>query len=141
MAESNNIEGYKNKTTALTQNYISKVFVNTRNNDDDVIQISTERLTDEGDIFVVDERVLSPSLVKTQTSIDELKPEVSNAYPFKITTPVDEADSTIILSPRIDTPVTASQNYYVPIYFERYDIDTIRLIDRSFTELTLPTES
>jgi hypothetical protein len=40
------------------------------------------------------------------------------------------------LSPNIDTPVTASQNYYVPIYTERYNQEVLRFIDTTFTELT-----
>ena len=42
----------------------------------------------------------------------------------------------MLQSPSMTTQPTASQGYYVPIYFERYNADVIRNIDTRFTELT-----
>lgn len=129
----------------IFQSYISKLFVDINRNNDDVITISTQFLSPEGDVFTLDRRTLSPNLIKTTGSLQELQPEVSDVYPFKITPPVLEDGTTELLSPTTRTPVTASQNYYVPIYFERYQPDVLRRIDKEFTELVdinevIPTE-
>jgi hypothetical protein len=52
---------------------------------------------------------------------------------------VDYDGATIIISPSINTAPTASQGYYVPIYFERYNLDVVNNIDKQFTELTILT--
>jgi hypothetical protein len=119
----------------IFQSYISKVFVETQTQNSDVITIETNFLSPEGDTFTLERRVLEPTLLKTTSSINELKPEVSDVYPYKIVTPTLNDGTTLLVSPSIDTPVTASQNYYVPIYFERYSPDILRRIDREFTEL------
>lgn len=126
---------------SIFQSYISKVFIQTNTDNDDVVTISTQFLSPEGDVFTLDRRTLSPNIIKTTGSLEELKPEVSNIYPFKISTPILQDGSTEILSQTINTPVTASQNYYVPIYFERYTPEVLRRIDNEFTELTTPISS
>lgn len=124
----------------IFQSYISKLFVDINRNNDDVITISTQFLSPEGDVFTLDRRTLSPNLLKTTSSLQELKPETSDVYPFKIVTPTLEDGTTELLSPTIQTPVTASQNYYVPIYFERYRPDVLRQIDSDFSELEPPAD-
>lgn len=119
----------------IFQSYISKVFIESQTQNSDIITIETNFLSPEGDAFTLERRVLNPTLLKTTSSINELKPEVSDVYPYKIVTPVLDDGTTLLVSPTIDTPVTASQNYYVPIYFERYSPDILRRIDRNFTEL------
>jgi hypothetical protein len=119
----------------ILQTYISKIIVNQNTNNDDVIKISTEFLSPDGDVFTLDSRALSPIVIQTTSSINELEPEVSDSYPYKIVTPIDVDGSTIILSPNVQTPVTASQNYYSPIYFERYRKEVLDVIDREFNEL------
>jgi len=126
---------------SIFQSYISKVFIQTNTDNDDVVTISTQFLSPEGDVFTLDRRTLSPNIIKTTGSLEELKPEVSDIYPFKISTPILQDGSTEILSQTINTPVTASQNYYVPIYFERYTPEVLRRIDNEFTELTTPISS
>jgi hypothetical protein len=121
----------------LQQTYISKVIIGQNTNNDDVIQISTDFLSANGDVFTLDTRAISPSVIQTTSSISELKPEVSAVYPFKIVTPVDVDGSTILQSPSSQTQVTASQNYYTPIYFERYRLEILQLIDKQFNELTV----
>jgi hypothetical protein len=80
-------------------------------------------------------------MVQTTQSLEELRPEISDVYPFKIVTPLDFDGSTLILTPSIETQPTASQGYYVPIYFERFNPTILNVIDRSFNELTVPTSS
>jgi hypothetical protein len=117
------------------QSYISKLYVDASRNNDDIIKVETEYLSPEGDVFIVDRRTVSPVMVPTTSSIQELQPEVSTSYPYKIVTPLDIDSSTVILSPTIDTPVTASQNYYVPVYFELYKKEVLDAINKEFFEL------
>lgn len=115
--------------------YIPKVYVESHRNNDDIITVETEYLSPEGDVYVLDKRTVSPLMLPTTQSIEELKPEVSDVYPYKIATPLDDDGATILLSPSIKYPVTASQNYYVPVYFELYKKNVLEAIDRRFTEL------
>lgn len=119
----------------IFQSYISKVFINLNTANDDVVRITSKKLSPSGDIFELDLRTISPSLIQTKRSIEELQPEVSDTFPFKIVTPLDDDGAVIILSPTLETEVTASQHYYVPVYFERYNLDILRNIDKEFTEL------
>lgn len=116
--------------------YISKVYIQSQTTNNDIVSIETKFFSDEGDVFTLDRRTLTPNILITTQSLAELKPEISDTYPFKIVPPVLDDGTTILLSPTVDTPVTASQNYYVPIYFERYDADVMRRIDKDFNELT-----
>ena len=43
--------------------------------------------------------------------------------------PLDFDGSTILQGPSMTTEPTASQGYYAPIYFERYNADVIKNID------------
>ena len=125
----------------LFQTYIPKFAVDLKRGNDDVIIVSSSYLSPAGDVFYVDKRTLSPVLIQTTQSLRELNPEVSNKYPFRIVCPLDFDGSTMIQSPSINTEPTASQSYYAPIYFERFDADVIRSINRDFVELILPTPS
>jgi hypothetical protein len=125
----------------ILNSYISKVLVELNRNNDDVIKVSTNYLSPEGDEYVLDRQTVSPILIQTTQSLQELQPEVSNVYPFKIVTPLDFDGSTIILSPSVDTQPTASQGYYVPIYFERYNTEVVQAINTEFTELILVEET
>lgn len=121
--------------------YISKLLVDVNRNNSDVIQVETEYLSPEGDVFILDKRTISPVMIPTTSSIEELTPEVSDIYPYKIATPLDIDNSTVVLSPTIDTPVTASQNYYVPVYFEIYKQEILQSVSKEFVELeTEPVE-
>jgi hypothetical protein len=120
------------------QSYISKLFVDVNRDNDDIIKVETEYLSPEGDVFILDKRTVSPVMIPTTSSVNELRPEVSDVYPYKIVTPLDADNSIIVLSPSIDTPVTASQNYYVPVYFEVYKQDVLNAINKEFTELENP---
>lgn len=124
----------------IFNSYISKLYVSLNKANDDVIVVSSSYFSPEGDVFVLDKRTISPSVIPTVQSIQDLSPEVSSVYPYKIVPPLDFDSSSIILSPTIDTPVTASQNYYTPVYFERYERDIIAIINKSFTELEPPPE-
>lgn len=117
--------------------FLQKFLVTLPKTNDDAITVSTQNFSQEGDIFTVDTRVINPSVILTTQSLQELQPEISDVYPFKIVTPLDYDGSTIIISPSIETQPTASQGYYVPIYFERYNRDVVFNIDKTFTELPL----
>jgi hypothetical protein len=115
--------------------YISKLLINRRGDNDDVIKVRTTALSRDGDIYDFDKRITFPQVIQTEDSIAELKPEVSEIYPYKIVLPVEEDGSNLLVSPSVSTEVTASQNYYIPVYFERYDPTVLRRIDREFSEL------
>ena len=123
--------------TNILNSYISKFLVNLNRDNEDVITVSTNYLSREGDVYVLDTRTVSPSLVQTTQSLQELQPEVSDTFPFKIVTPIDIDGSTILLSPTPDTNPTASQGYYVPIYFDRYRPEFMENIDKTFRELVV----
>jgi hypothetical protein len=121
----------------ILDSYIPKFIVDLNRNNDDIITVRTNYLSPEGDVYELDTRTISPVLVQTTQSLEELRPEISTVYPFKIVTPLDPDGSTVLLSPTINSLPTASQGYYVPIYFERYRAEFVENIDRSFTELTV----
>lgn len=118
------------------KSYIPKFLVDLNRNNDDVITVSTDYFSSEGDVYQLDKRTISPSVIFSTQSLQELQPEVSTVYPFKIVPPKDIDGSTIIQSPSIDTLPTASQNYYASLYFERYNIDVMRQLDKRFIELS-----
>ena len=120
----------------ILNSYIPKFLVDLKKNNEDIIIVSSSYFSPSGDVYELDTRTLSPNLVQTTQSLQELQPEVSVVYPFKIITPLDFDGSTILQSPSMTTQPTASQGYYAPIYFERYNPDVIRNINTQFTELT-----
>jgi len=119
----------------ILDSYISKFLVDLKKQNNDIITVSTRYFSPEGDVYELDTRTVSPVLVQTTQSLQELKPEISTVYPFKIITPIDFDGATILLTPSIETQPTASQGYYAPIYFERYNPDILVNIDKQFTEL------
>lgn len=121
----------------ILDSYIPKFIVDLQRENDTVITVTTRYFSPEGDIYELDERTISPILIQTTQSLQELRPEISNVYPFKIVTPLDYDGTTLILVPGVDTVPTASQGYYTPIYFERYNQEVIRNIESTFTELTV----
>lgn len=123
----------------LLRSYIPKFLVDLNRDNDDIVTVTTNYFSPEGDVYQLDKRAVSPSVIFTTQSLQELQPEVSAVYPFKIVPPKDVDGSTMLLSPSIDTFPTASQNYYASIYFERYDMDVMRLLDKSFAELEVTT--
>ena len=120
----------------ILNSYIPKFLVDLKKNNEDIIIVSSSYFSPEGDVYELDTRTLSPNLIQTTQSLQELQPEISTVYPFKIVTPLDFDGATILQSPSMTTEPTASQGYYAPIYFERYNADVIRNIDTRFTELT-----
>jgi hypothetical protein len=121
----------------ILNSYIPKFLVDLKRNNEDVIKVSTKYLANDGYQYELVEETVSPSLTQTTQSLQELQPEISNVFPFKTVTPIQTDGSTLILTPSADTIPTASQGYYVPIYFERYSQTVIRNIDKTFTELTV----
>jgi hypothetical protein len=124
----------------IVQSFISKLYVNINARNDDIIKITTKKLSSGGDTFELDTRTISPNVIQSEKSINELNPEISNTYPFKVVVPTDDTGKTTIYSPTIEFEVTASQSYYVPVYFERYDADIIREINKEFEEFELVEE-
>lgn len=119
----------------ILDSYIPKFFVELNRTNDDVIVVTTQYFSPEGDVYELDRRAVAPILVQTTQSLQELQPEVSNVYPFRIVTPLDFDGATLIMSPSITAEPTASQSYYAPIYFERYDPSVYTNISTDFSEL------
>ncbi len=120
----------------IFDSYIPKFVVNLNKTNDDILFVSTSYFSPEGDIYQLDKRTVSPNVIQTTQSLNELVPDVSDSYPFKIVTPIEEDGSTLILSPAVDADPTASQHYYAPIYFERYIPEVLNSLERNFTELS-----
>lgn len=116
--------------------YIPKFLVDLNRENEDVIIVTTNYFSPNGDSYVLDTRTISPSYIQTTQSLQELRPEISNVYPYRYPTPIEYDGATLLLSPTANTEPTASQDYYTPIYFERYNQDVLNNIDKSFTELT-----
>ena len=121
----------------ILNSYIPKFLVDLNRENEDVITVSTKYFSPAGDVYTLDTRTISPVLIQTTQSLQELRPEISNVYPFAIVTPIEFDGSTLIMSPSITSSPTASQNYYAPIYFERYNSEVILNINKSFSELTV----
>ena len=121
----------------ILQSYIPKFLVDLNKNNDDVIVVTTQYFSPSGDVYELDRRALAPNLLQTTQSLQELRPEISTVYPFRIVTPLDFDGATLIISPSISTQPTASQSYYAPIYFERYDPTVYANISKEFTELVV----
>jgi hypothetical protein len=120
------------------QSFVPKVLVSSRFNNKDIVNIETTELDENNFEYKIYERVLQPSAIVTENNLIELQPEISEVYPFKIVPPVTETGVTRLLSPSITTAPTASQNYYLPLYEERYNHDVLRLLVRDFVELPDP---
>jgi len=123
----------------ILNSYIPKFLVDLKKNNEDIITVTTQYFSTAGDVYELDTRTVSPNLIQTTQSLQELQPETSDVYPFKIVTPLDFDGSTLLISPSVNAHPTASQGYYAPIYFERYNMDVVRNIDTAFTELSIPT--
>lgn len=121
----------------ILNSYVPKFLVDLNRDNDDIISVETKYLSPQGDVYVLDKRTVSPVMIQTTQSLQELRPEVSDVYPFKIVTPLDVDGSTILISPTPTSQPTASQGYYVPIYFERYNIQFMENVNRQFSELTV----
>jgi hypothetical protein len=113
--------------------YIPQFLVDRKKDNNDIVTVTSQYLLG-GNIFELDSRVISPNIVQTDESLSELKPEISFVYPYKIVLPTDEDGASVLLSRNVNTPVTASQNYYIPLYFERYDTNIIRALNKDFEE-------
>jgi hypothetical protein len=123
-------------TPNIFTNYISKFIVELNRDNDDITFVSTSYFDTNGDVYVLDKRTVNPAIIQTTQSLQELQPEVSETFPFKVVVPLDPDGVNVLQVPTVETVPTASQHYYAPIYFERYNPDVINRIEKSFVELT-----
>lgn len=121
----------------ILNSYIPKFLVDLNRENDDIITVATQYFSSEGDVYELDRRTVAPRLIQTTQSLQELRPEISDVYPFTTVTQIDYDGSTLIFAPTIDSVPTASQVYYAPIYFERYDPLVMKNVDTQFVELTV----
>lgn len=122
-------------STNILNSYIPKFLVDLKRKNEDVITVTTNYFSSNLDSYVLDTRTINPVVIQTTQSIAELRPEVSNVYPYRYPTTIEYDGSTLLISPTATSQPTASQDYYVPIYFERYDASVLTNIDKNFTEL------
>lgn len=116
--------------------YLPKFLVNLQRENEDVLYLSSSKFSPEGDVYTVDVRAVAPNVLQSEQSVQELKPNVSDVYPFKIVLPLEEDSSNLLQIPSARSFPTASQYYYVPMYFERYTRDTYDTVDKQFRELS-----
>jgi hypothetical protein len=124
----------------FTVNYISVALADAKKTNPNAIIVETDYIED-GKTFTLAKRAIPQNaLISSLTDDTNLIYETSESYPYKVVTPKDESGATIIYSPDIDTFVTASQNYYAKLKFERYQESILRSIDKTFLELEPPEE-
>ena len=127
--------------TNILDTYIPKFLVTLKSKENnDLIFVSSSNFSTNGDVYVLDTRTVSPNVIATTQSLNELQPDVSDVYPYKVVTALDTDGATIVYTPTLENPPTASQHYYAPLYFERYNAGVVNAIGRQFTELTVPEE-
>lgn len=115
--------------------YIRKFFVDANRNNDSLIRVSSQFLSPQGDQFVLEKTTISPTAIQTTQSLEDLQPEVSDVYPFKIVPPKNSEGVTLIRAQTLESFPTAAQNYYIETIFERYNETAMRTVDKRFTEL------
>lgn len=121
----------------ILNSYIPKFLINLNRSNEDIIFVSSSNFSPEGDVYELDLRTVAPNVIQTTQSLNELQPEVSDTYPFKIVTPIDIDGATLVLTSRNEEArPTASQHYYAPTYFDRYKSEFMNSIDKAFTELS-----
>ena len=121
----------------ILDSYLPKYIVDLHRENEDTITVRTRRFSQDGDEYELDIRTVQPNALQTSQSLNELRPEVSDTYPFKVVTPIDFDGATLIYGPSANTFPTASQHYYVPTYFERLTYDIMKLVDKGFYELEM----
>lgn len=117
--------------------YVPKFLVNLTRDNEDIRYVSSSTFSADGDVYELDVRVVSPNVLQTEKSINELRPNVSDTYPFKIVLPLEKDSSNVLQISSLNTFPTASQYYYVPMYFERFTVSTHRTVDKQFTEFAI----
>ena len=94
----------------ILNSYIPKYLVELQRANEDIITVRTNYFSPQGDVYELERRAISPVLIQTTQSLQELQPITSNVYPFAIVTPIDFDGATLIISPSVTTPPTASQH-------------------------------
>jgi hypothetical protein len=131
--------------TNFRTSYISIALADAKKTNPNAIIVETDYI-ENGKTFTLAKRAIPQNAVISSSTDDvNLIYETSESYPYKVVTPQDDSGATIIYSPNIQTAVTASQNYYTRMKFERYQESILRSIDKAFLELepapTIPTGS
>lgn len=114
--------------------YLSPVQADISRNNPAVISIESEYL-ENNQKFTLVQSAIAQNATLLKTDLQELKAETSSIYPFKVVVEKDNAGVSTIYTPNISTPVTASQNFYAALRFERYEPDIVRAINTTFDEL------
>jgi hypothetical protein len=124
----------------FTVNYISIALADAKKTNPNAIIVETDYIEDGKTFTLAKTAIPVNAIISSSTDDVNLIYETSEVYPYKVVTSKDESGVTIIYSPNIETFVTASQNYYTKLKFERYQESILRSIDKSFLELEPPQE-
>lgn len=126
-------------------NYLSNIYVTTQTDFTENIEIYDVSFSEAGDFFTLDVdalRRLQTQSIGNIESHSELDPDTINGeytYPYKVKVPKLIDSSSLIYVPGVDTFPTASQYYYAPIVFDRYNPVIMRGINKNFEQLTVDT--
>ena len=126
----------------IRKDYISNVYVTTQLTGSNNITVDVY-FSEDGDYFELETESLRKLQSQSIGNIEvhtELDPETINGayeYPYKTRVVRLIDSSSLVYVPSIDTFPTASQYYYAPIVFERYNPVVIRNIDTQFRQLTV----
>ena len=118
--------------------YVSVVYADAKKDNPGKILVTTEYLSPEGDTFELVSEAIPQNAILDSVYQETLRPETSSVYPYKVVVGRTQNGSAVIYAPNIETFVTASQNYYTPMKFERYEPSVIRSLDKTFLELEAP---
>lgn len=115
--------------------YISKVYISSLKESEQVITVTTQNLSPAGDVINLNTKLLVINPLISTSSLEVLQPEVSDVFPYKVVTPYLPNGHKLILSPSVKVFPTASQNYYMATKFERYNPVVARSLNRQFEQL------
>lgn len=119
-----------------TITYVPSFLNSVKGANQEIVLVSSSVFSPQGDVFTLNFGTLNTNTIITTQSFNDLVVETSEIYPRKIVPPTDTDGSTILLITAVTSAPTASQNYYVPLRFERFKQQVTNLIDRQFIELT-----
>jgi hypothetical protein len=91
----------------LFNNYIPKFIVELNRANEDIRFVSTSYFDVNGDVYEFDARTINPLIIQTTQSLQEIRPEVSTTFPFKIVIPLDVDGANVLQVPTTFGPPTA----------------------------------
>jgi hypothetical protein len=124
--------------TPKAASYLSRVYVQAFGLEGN--QVSTDFFGDDTDTFELVEESLRTFQTQSLGNLDKvttLDTDIPTVYSYPFKTKVEKTldSASLVYVQSVSTFPTASQYYYVPMVFERYQPSIMRAIDKEFTQL------